>query len=303
MAYQDKKEEKEKKAEDTALEHGKECPDCGGVNESEAKFCGECGYDFSAVKRCSKCGAKVLLNADICEACGEWLLEGQCKFCYAPLEPEAKFCSECGNPVEGVECPQCHRLSCFDFCKDCNIPLTRQAQETIEAVKGSEEFQSILEALKHSESVQSTPSGKEELQKMKRYKEEFKQPQPNRKIFSLSNQDVSKIDKIIQDAQKVKREYEQKQEKPRVIEQSQQKSFANNQEARRFYGALKILLPYRERVTKKVKKMIKGWRCNAYNAFHPDGPQECADPSHGGEWVFEEFEEQIVEEKFKEVEI
>jgi predicted amidophosphoribosyltransferase len=272
MAYQDKKEQKEKKEKDAPLEDDKKCPDFGGV------------------KQCSKCGATVFPSADICEVCGEWLLEGQCKFCYAPLEPEAKFCSECGNPVEGIECPQCRRLSYFDFCKDCNIPLTRQAQEMIEAVKGSGELQSILEALKESSPSQIAPSEKEELEKMLRYKERVEQSQPKRKIFSLSNQDVSRIDKIIQKAQEEKRSLQKQKEDrtPKVIEQIQQKKFTNNQVARRFFGALKILLP--------LERKIMGWRCNAYNCVHPNGPHECAAPSGGGEWLYDK-------PQFKEVEI
>jgi hypothetical protein len=30
------------------------------------------------------------------------LREGRCRFCSAPLDEGAKFCGECGNPVEGV---------------------------------------------------------------------------------------------------------------------------------------------------------------------------------------------------------
>jgi hypothetical protein len=58
-----------------AKEPGLFCPACGTENEAEAKYCSECG---------------------------QWLREGQCKFCSAPLEEGAKFGSECGNPVEGV---------------------------------------------------------------------------------------------------------------------------------------------------------------------------------------------------------
>jgi len=29
----------------------------------------------------------------------------------------------------------------------------------------------------------------------------------------------------------------------------------------------------------------RAWRCNAYGAIHPGGPNECADPSQGGQWV------------------
>jgi len=29
----------------------------------------------------------------------------------------------------------------------------------------------------------------------------------------------------------------------------------------------------------------RAWRCNAYGVVHPGGPNECGDPSKGGQWV------------------
>jgi hypothetical protein len=59
----------------------------------------------------------------------------------------------------------------------------------------------------------------------------------------------------------------QKEEKTtNVINQLQKKEFKDSQEARRFYGALKILLP-------KIKKVPIGWRCNFTDTVHPGGPR------------------------------
>lgn len=49
------------------------CPSCGAPQETNAKFCPQCGQDLKTGKHCTQCGAK--------------------------LQPEARFCAECGAKV------------------------------------------------------------------------------------------------------------------------------------------------------------------------------------------------------------
>ena len=49
------------------------CPNCGAPQETNAKFCPQCGQDLKTGTHCTQCGAK--------------------------LQPEAKFCAECGTKV------------------------------------------------------------------------------------------------------------------------------------------------------------------------------------------------------------
>lgn len=281
---------KDEKSEKKILHREKaECPECGAENELEAKFCEECGYDLLGARRCPRCGATISENADICEACGEWLLEGQCKFCYAPLEEDAKFCAECGNPVDGVECPQCHNISYFDFCKYCNIPLTEQAIQTIENLRDSKELRELIDALQHQQRPTGTSPEQIELQKMKEYVQKFEQPRIKRNRFTLlSKEETDRLDTRIQQIQQEKRSQHEKGKgiTPDVLRRMQQKKFANNQEARRFCGALKVLLPA---IIKK--KVPAGWVCNICHVFHPDGPQGCAVAYGGGRWIYDETEE------------
>jgi len=101
------------------------CPNCNAELPEVALFCPECGS--STGHRCPKCGAPASATADICQDCGAWLLEGQCKFCYAEIPDEALFCPECGKPKEGIFCPHCGKLSIFDFCSGCGKPVTEEA--------------------------------------------------------------------------------------------------------------------------------------------------------------------------------
>lgn len=286
-----KEETKQRKISDGEK---RECPECGTENELEAKFCEECGHDLIGARRCPRCGATLPENADICEACGEWLLEGQCKFCYAPLEEGAKFCAECGNPVGGVECPKCHNISYFDFCKCCNIPLTEQAMQAIEDVRNSKELRELVEALEHERVPSSTSPEQTELQKMKEYAQKFEKPGIKRKTFALfSKEETSKLDARIHQIQQERKSQQEKAKgvTPDVLEKIQQKKFANNQEARRFSGALKVLLP-----TIIKKRVPRGWLCNICHVLHPDGPQGCAVAYGGGRWIYDETEEKGIRE-------
>jgi hypothetical protein len=280
-------EQKKAGQEEQVRQVGLLCPACGVENDQEAKYCSECGESLQPAGQCPKCGASILPGADICEVCGEWLLEGQCKFCYAPLEEGAKFCSECGNPVDGVACPQCGKLSIFDFCKHCGIPLTPQAHQMIKALQESEEFQSLLREVGSTPPTARSAPTDEELQVLEQWRQlkaQWSKGRQERQGFKLGD-----VKEIVERAQDVEPAQEVKPPAS-AMEKLQQRHFKTNQEARRFFGALKVLLP-------TIVRRPVGWRCVAFDCFHPDGPQGCADPSKGGEWIFE------VESKIQEVQI
>lgn len=68
-----------------------------------------------------------------------------------------------------------------------------------------------------------------------------------------------------------------------VLEAVQKSTFATNQEARRHFSALRVVLP-------KVGSQCVYWRCNAFGTLHsvPPGPNECTLPQQGGEFIYEE---------------
>ena len=278
---EDFKKEARKKEEKKVLpseeeKEGKECPNCSAVNELEARFCAECGYPFAGVKNCPNCGAKIISpNADICEVCGEWLLEGKCKFCYADIEEGATYCAECGNPVSGITCPQCGQLSYFDFCKHCNIPLTVEAQKIVEKVKNAppredDKFSSNQEARRYfmaqkylmiNHQIETVQENKNyELLMMKAYLEKVEKRKTKRAYIPLFSENqkesIKEIDKV------VNKEIERQEEERRRKEEEE-----------------------RKRREEEERRKPKGWLCNAYNCLHPDGPCGCADPSEGGHWV------------------
>jgi hypothetical protein len=106
------------------------CPHCDATPDGEAAFCSECGADLLLTAKCPACQVATFRGGDLCEACGSWLLADQCRFCYAQIEEDQKFCGLCGNPPTGIRCDGCGQVRIFDYCPTCLLPLTEQARET-----------------------------------------------------------------------------------------------------------------------------------------------------------------------------
>jgi len=266
--------------------------------------------------RCPHCGAATHPGADICENCGKWLLTGRCNFCYAPVEPGQKFCGNCGNPPEGIVCPHCGKLSHFDFCPNCQTPLTEQATATIELVRNSTEIQDLLrmrESLPPTPDAPVSESSTEQSQessseKFARYLAKVEKQQKDESGADVAKEideqqakstfeekstfgDVSKnIDNAARaqtEAEEQLLEKQQEEKAKELLQKLREKQFKDNQEARRFYGALEVVLP----VLVQKKKTVKiGWQCNAFGVIHQQ-PQECAKAESGGIWLYDEITE------------
>ena len=288
---------------------GKECPRCRTLNDHEARFCAECGYDFIGKTTCPKCGAKVLPRADICEACGAWLLDGICKFCGAGVEDGQIRCGECGNPVDGVVCPKCGKLNFFDFCKTCMSPLTSAANDEMARVRSSalkppskevvfkskqearRRYMAYMVCLQEQESpapmVQADE--REQLLGLKRYLEQSEGPTKRRAIEPLFNRrqrnsiragDLAATAEIQHQREERKRLLK---EVSRLLEEALLKLREQEDEAARKQQAEAKLKQQQEEEERRRRR--HGWRCNRYGVVHPDGPCACSAPEYGGEWL------------------
>jgi len=251
--------------------------------------------DNQSQHKCNNCGFGITPIADICENCGEWQLKGKCNFCYAEVEEGQRFCSECGNPPTGITCGFCGTLSHFDFCPKCNAGLTRQSTETVQMIANSVEFQNVVNALAESGDIDETGAPNEQgIDTLKNYLNKFTEKKTKKKSsFSLNDKPGANAEENLKSLEQTKKNISTEEQKEldrkhkeslamKLLEDTRAKTFPNNQEARKFFGALKILLP---QVIQK--KNPKGWRCNAYYNLHTGGPQECSATCSGGTWIYE----------------
>lgn len=124
------------------------CHACQTRNEPGARFCTECGHAF--VEGCPHCGTPTN-GGDFCEACGQWLLPGKCRFCYAPLPEDARFCEECGCNQLGLLCKHCGTTSFFDFCSSCGQALSERALAAMQSAPEDPKLAAELSALQQAQ--------------------------------------------------------------------------------------------------------------------------------------------------------
>ncbi len=74
------------------------CPSCGTLNPSGARFCIDCGGKMEAELRCPDCGEIIIKGAKYCLSCGR-PLSNACPNCGTELTKGAKFCPECGTKI------------------------------------------------------------------------------------------------------------------------------------------------------------------------------------------------------------
>lgn len=95
-----------------------------GIGKMFADNMKDIGSDDGKVA-CPHCGAKVRKNAKFCPECGKPMQETvECPSCHAQVKKGAKFCPECGKSLKAV-CPKCGKevKPGAKFCPECGEPL------------------------------------------------------------------------------------------------------------------------------------------------------------------------------------
>lgn len=192
--------------EDSAIMNA--CPQCKHVNDASAAFCAECGQPVQIKTPCQFCGTPMYGKQNICEFCGEWLLEGKCRFCEADIDEGQLYCSDCGNLQKSIQCPGCGKDSGFEVCLNCGTPLTPTAKEFFAGLPAS--LSGVLSAssvttASHEPSAApklASPDQNDELLALKEYKEKlspslsdhstFVKPRKSATLFNDSQKDSIK---------------------------------------------------------------------------------------------------------------
>lgn len=299
------------------------CPRCGAAEGDEAAaYCAECGAEMAVPTHCPRCGAGTLPRADLCEACGAWLLVGRCCFCQEPVASGQAYCAECGNPPTGIPCPRCGKASIFDICPGCRTPLSQRGKamaakaaahpkakalaELLQAHRAASRSQVAPEAPPPEVKASVAPSAAFRAYRASAGRTEVKlAPAAAPRLFSEEQRaGLQALDEAVE-AERERRRLEEerrRQEEERrrleaiarreqmvalvkeILSGAGTQAYTSKQEVRAFFMAQLASLPG-ELHGELGSFAIQGWRCNAYGCTHEDGPSECADPSRGGAWV------------------
>src|SRR6218665_93192 len=243
--------------------------------------------------KCPACQAVIKPGADICESCGKWLLTGQCCFCYSPFKPGQKFCGNCGNSPTGSTCTNCGTASHFHFCPKCDSPISKKAVPALKTLQESPELKAIIELAGQLAKEPGTDAGslragefQDQLSQLKAYfSTADKSGQTSGPAFKFDGESKDFLGQMQNSAQSMANIQQERKAVDDTalkayIRQMQEKVFSDNQAARLYYTAIKIMLPELKRTVE-----VLGWKCNYASFIHYDGPSGCACPGMGGHWV------------------
>ena len=280
------------------------CPNCGAETTPDADICQACGA-WLLDGQCTFCYAHLDPNADFCAECGNPKGGVKCPGCgnFSIFD----FCSKCGIPLtEGA-------ALAIELAK--NDPNAKKLLDSIQQTAAIETELAELDALINSAPVFSddgpSPSF-DDTPAPPVKKSLFSDSQLSAIMKTAEDRDAAAVRQA--EAAKRAHEFERKQEEEKrrveeaaakkaaekarkeaeerrkaleiqraiakadaeeALKQLQNKTFLNQQEARRFYNAVKTL-----------GISPDGWLCNTYGTLHTDGPNGCANPNGGGRWVY-----------------
>lgn len=273
-------------------------------------------------KNCFHCGAPISITAEICPHCGKPTNPNICTFCGSPMDPSDRFCPECGNSREGIICPECGTLNFRSFCRKCNHPLDHMAQQAIAEAKADPKYQRMcelqqrmvelerrilesadladeegVEEVELSEEDQALVSEYEELLAMiqngvaeaPQSQEEKKPETPKPETPKPEAPKRPKMKIQIEQMREIVQEYKQNvAEMNGIMEDLAPDPGATPQMQRNYFCARKLPVITVTRHKEKIQKPVE-WICN-YCGCHHHEPSECAEPWHGGIWVYENIE-------------
>lgn len=173
----------------------------------------------------------------------------RCTFCGAPMSPGDTVCEECGMPADGVVCPNCGCLNHRAFCSRCNTPLNRAAQRAVEKAKEDPKVQQAAKLLDQAAQLEQDLENAEEGPAKEQARETYQ--------------------RVVKDINQ-------------LFEEMLPPAGSTPEEQFNYYSARKVAI---ETVQTTKQTTILGWVCNYCGCRHHQ-PSECAEPWHGGTWIY-----------------
>ena len=187
---------------------------------------------------------------------------GRCTFCGAHMEPGETICEECGMPVDGVICPQCGTRNYRTFCCRCNAPLTKAAQRAVEKAKNDPKVIQAAQLMDQAAEL-----------------EEALETAAEGPVKEQAEQEYQRVVKDIN----------------QLFEEMLPPAGSTPEEQYNYYSARKVAVEYVRTIKKETQT---GWVCNFCGCLHRQ-PSECAEPWHGGTWIYKTITETEVVKEYK----
>ena len=179
------------------------------------------------------------------------------------MEPGETLCEECGMSADGVTCPNCGALNYRPFCSHCNTPLTRAAIRAVEKAKEDPKVQQVALLMDRAAELEKDLETTEEGQEAN----------------SEAREEYQRVVKDIN----------------QLFEEMLPPAGSTPEEQFNYYSARKVAIE----TTQTIKRDIKtGWVCNYCGCYH-NQPSECAEPWHGGTWIYKTEEVTITTKTYQ----
>ena len=207
------------------------------------------------------------------------LPEGECSFCGAQTIPGQTVCEECRMPLGGIVCPVCGTLNHRSFCSKCNAPLNRAAEIAIEKAKRDPVFQQVSSLIEKAAKLKERISGKE-----------TESNEGTLEFLKMFSSDIAFAEAADPELQE---EYLRTvKDIDALFAQMLPPAGSTPQQQFNYYSARNIAVTTVLQKEVRIKSPVE-WICNFCGCHHKQ-PSECAEPFHGGTWV---YEDKVVQER------
>jgi hypothetical protein len=229
---------------------------------------------------------------------------GKCRFCYSVLTEGAAFCEECGCDQSGLWCEPCQTRSFFDFCGGCGAALSESGAAALAQQAQDPQLARLIDELKAAQQAADELMADEPVAAAP-VRRRLLDPKVTQTLRALGAATPVAVPQpalagatVVGESESLRQSRQEaiqqlgrsklslserlraaKERAAQLASETATKTFADQQEARRYFMGFRKLLAAEGHPP-------RAWLCNAYHSEH-ETPNDCAAPHQGGVWLFD----------------